>query len=202
MTIQELFECIIDSCQQDWQKEPVLLDELASFFTPLIHSNRFDRKQLVLSAGQTPGHLYFLTDGIARGFYLDADSGNEKTFFLWGQHSIATDPESFFRQTPTTLFIELMPQTEVMSISYADIMWGIHCFPQVRLFSRSVIQQYGIYHAKRNYDLAHFTAWERYLNLLEMHPDIEQFVSKAVLASYLSIAPQSLSRMLKKRGHP
>ncbi|TPE42447.1 winged helix-turn-helix domain-containing protein [Pontibacter mangrovi] len=46
-------------------------------------------------------------------------------------------------------------------------------------------------------DLFTRSAWERYLDLLQTHPRIEQKVSKEVIASCLGVTPQSLSRLLR-----
>ena len=89
-----------------------------------------------------------------------------------------------------------------MSISYQGLMACIKKYPMAEVFSRNVVLQYRVHDAQKNYDLAFLSAWERYLQLLETHPDIEQQVSKEVIASYLHIAPQSLSRMLREKGHP
>jgi hypothetical protein len=62
--------------------------------------------------------------------------------------------------------------------------------------------QYVSYHTKRTHDLISLSAWERYLDLLQRHPKIEQKISKEIIASYLGITPQSLSRLIKDNGHP
>lgn len=95
-----------------------------------------------------------------------------------------------------------MPGTKLISISYQQLMACINAFPEVEVFLRNVILQYAAYESKRSDDLKFLSAWERYLRLLLTHPDIEQQVSKEVIASYLNIVPQSLSRMLREKGHP
>jgi CRP/FNR family transcriptional regulator, anaerobic regulatory protein len=139
---------------------------------------------------------------LARGFYITKDTRKEITDFLWNEHSLITVPDSFFRQRPSHLFIEVMPETRLMSISYQGLMACIEKYPLVEVFSRNVVLQYSIYKAKRNHDLAFLTPWELYVRLLYKHPNIEQQVSKGIIASYLNITPQSLSRMLKRRRHP
>jgi len=64
-----------------------------------------------------------------------------------------------------------------MSISFHDLRACIKKYPVVEVFSRNVILQYNAYETKRSYELSSLSAWERYLELLKTHPDIEQKVS-------------------------
>lgn len=178
------------------------LAKLISYLLPVIGTTSYTRRQLLLSAGHVAQYIYFSKSGFARGFFIEKKTGREITDFLWGDHSIITVPNSFFQQQPSQTFIEVMPGTELMSISFHDLKACIKKYPVVEIFSRNVILQYNAYESKRSHELSFLPAWERYLELLKIHPDIEQKVSKEVIASYLNIAPQSLSRMLKKRGHP
>lgn len=203
MNIHQLFEIIISGCQRPaWLPDKAFMEELELFFEPLITVNNFERKQLLLSTGQVAGYIYFLVNGLARGFYTDQAKGKEMTVYLWNRHSIITVPDSFFHQKPSSIFIEVMPHTQLMGISFLNLIESIEVYPEVSSFSKNVIQQYSVYEATRNYELAYLPAWDRYLQLLRTQPDIEQLVSKEIIASFLRIAPQSLSRMLRQKGHP
>ena len=70
------------------------------------------------------------------------------------------------------------------------------------VFERCVSLQYVYFFAQRARQLAVNSPWERYLDLLSTHPGIELRISKEIIASYLNIAPQTLSKMLRERGHP
>jgi CRP/FNR family transcriptional regulator, anaerobic regulatory protein len=179
-----------------------LLEKLIAYLLPLIATTGYTRHELLLSAGHMAQYIYFCKRGFARGFFIEKKSRREMTHFLWGEHSIITVPNSFFHQQPSETFIEVTPGTELMSISFENLRACIKKYPVVAIFSRNVILGYNAYEMKRNYELSSLTAWERYIELLKTHPDIEQKVSKGVIASYLNITPQSLSRMLKERGHP
>jgi CRP-like cAMP-binding protein len=178
------------------------LEKLISYLLPVIATTDYTRRELLLSAGHIAQYIYFSKRGFARRFFIQKKTRREITDFFWTEHSIITVPDSFFQRQPSQAFIEVMPQTELMSISFQDLKACIKRYPVVEIFSRNVILQYNEHESKRNYELSFLSAWERYIELLKTHPDIEQKVSKEVIASYLNIAPQSLSRMLKKRGHP
>lgn len=203
MSIHELFDILFNFKQvYPTLPDPNSIESLKTYLIPLITTTFYPKRQLLLSAGHVPGYIYFLEQGLARGFYISKDTRKEITDFLWNEHSLITVPDSFFRQRPSYLFIEVMPETRLMSISYQGLMACIEKYPLVEVFSRNVVLQYSIYKAKRNHDLAFLTPWELYVRLLYKYPNIEQQVSKGIIASYLNITPQSLSRMLKRRRHP
>ena len=177
-------------------------EKLKAYLLPVIISRFYARRQLLLSAGQVAEYIYFIEKGLARGFYTYDATMKEATHFLWNEHSIITVPDSFFQRQPSELFIEVMPGTQLMAISYQQLMDCINKHPGAEVFSRDLILHYSAHETQRNYDLIFLTAWERYLRLLKTHPNIEQQVSKEIIASYLNITPPSLSRLLKEKGHP
>jgi len=130
------------------------LGNVISFLLPLIANNYYSHRQLLLAAGHTAEYIYFSKKGFARGYYIDKRSQREITGFLWSEHSIITVPESFFQQQPTQTFIEVMPETELMSILFHDLRACMKKYPVVEIFSRNVILQYNSYEVKRIRELS------------------------------------------------
>lgn len=157
---------------------------------------------LLLNAGHTSDYMYFVGRGIARGFYFDDGTGREQTSILWKEQSIVCDPVSFFQRKASDANIEVMPGSLLLSISYGQLQDIFKAFPETEIFARCISLQYVYYFAQRTRQLAGASAWERYLHLLSTHPGIELSVSKEIIASYLNIAPQTLSKLIKERGHP
>jgi len=159
-------------------------------------------RSLLLNAGHTSDYMYFLEKGIVRCFYFDERTGRELTSILWKEQSIICDPVSFFQRKASDVNIEVMPGSLLLSISYRQLQNIFEAFPEASVFVRCVSLQYVYYFTERSRQLAADSPWERYLHLLSTHPDIEQKVSKEIIASYLNVAPQTLSKMLRERGHP
>lgn len=159
-------------------------------------------RSLLLNAGHTSDYMYFVEKGIARCFYFDDRSGRELTSILWKEQSIVCDPVSFFQRKTSEVNIEVMPGSLLLSISYRQLQEIFKEFPEASVFVRCVSLQYVYYFAQRSRQLATNSPWERYLDLLSTHPGIELRISKEIIASYLNIAPQTLSKMLRERGHP
>lgn len=159
-------------------------------------------RSLLLNAGHTSDYMYYVENGIARCFYFDDRTGRELTSILWKEQSIVCDPVSFFHRKASDINIEVMPGSLLLSISYRQLQDIFNTFPEAEVYARCVSLQYVYYFAHRSRQLAVDSPWKRYLNLLSTHPGIELKVSKEIIASYLNIAPQTLSKMLREKGHP
>jgi CRP-like cAMP-binding protein len=162
------------------------------------HRHRY----LLLNAGHISDYMYFVERGIVRCFYFDDHSGREVTTIIWKELDIVCDPVSFFQRKTADVNIEVMPGARLLSVSYQHLQEIYKAFPEAEVFSRCISLQYVYYHRQRANELTGASAWERYLRLLSTHPGIELSVSKEIIASYLNITPQSLSRMLQQHGHP
>lgn len=182
----------------DRQYVSELIDAVDQCLTVTDHRYR----SLLLNAGHTSDYLYFIERGMARCFYFDERTGRELTTILWKEQSIVCDPVSFFQRGATDVNIEVMPGSLLLSISYRQLQGIFNAFPEAGIFARCISLQYVFYYSERSRQLAGATPWERYLHLLCTHPGIELKISKEIIASYLNITPQTLSRMLRENGHP
>lgn len=178
------------------------LDELIDALDQLLTETEHRHRYLLLNAGHTSDYMYFVGRGLVRCFYFDDHTGREQTSILWKEQSIVCDPVSFFQRKTSDINIEVMPGSLLLSISYRQLQDIFNAFPETEIFARCISLQYVYYFAGRARQLAGASAWERYLHLLSTHPGIELSVSKEIIASYLNIAPQTLSKLIKERGHP
>ena len=183
-------------------KDKQYADELIAALDELLTVTEHSHRYLLLNAGHVSDYMYFIERGIVRSFYFDGQSGREVTPIIWREKNFVCDPVSFFQRKDSDVNIEVMPGSLLLSISHSQMQDIFKAFPEAGVFVRCISLQYVYYHAQRGRELASTSAWERYLRLLKTHPGIELMVSKELIASYLNITPQSLSRMIKQHGHP
>lgn len=177
-------------------------DELMAALDQLLTVTEHRHRSLLLNAGHTSDYLYFVGRGIVRGFYFDDKTGREMTSILWNEQSIVCDPVSFFQRKASDVNIEVMPGSLLLSISFRQLQEIFEAFPEAEIFARCISLQYVFYYSERARQLAGVSPWDRYLHLLSIHPGIELKISKEVIASYLNVTPQTLSKMIRQRGHP
>jgi hypothetical protein len=80
-------------------------------------------------------------------------------------------------------------------VTHDSVLHLFQTFPEAHFIYRVIMNQYYENSRERTRDLQHLTAAERYEKLIRYLPDVEQHVTQNHIASYLGIAPQSLSRI-------
>lgn len=151
---------------------------------------------LLLEAPKVSEHAYFLKDGFAMSYTYF--KGRKQIDDFWNAGRIVFSATSFFEQVPSREFIELMVPSEVLCVSHESVMRLFSTFPEAHFIYRVTMNQYYEHCRERIRDLQYMTGVERYEKLHTTYPQIEQVVSQEHLASYLGIAPQSLSRIKRR----
>lgn len=153
----------------------------------------------LLEAPKVSDHAYFIEEGFALSYTFVRGKKQIEQFFSSGQ--IVVSPRSFFERLPSDEFIQLMEQSEVLHIRHDSAVQLLQSFPEANAIYRIVMNQYLGQFKIRMHDMQHLNALERFRKLRENFPRIEQVIPQEYLASYLGIAPQSLSRLKKKLGN-
>ena len=202
MSTDQLLNVFLANPSRNGKVDRRLHRKLDRFLAPLITASYYPKSQLILSSGQSADYLYFVEEGLARGFCFEPGKKKEITIYFWKEQSTIMIPESFFFREPSPVFIEVTPGTSLLQLSHHHLMDFISSNPEAEIISRNLVLQHREYEEMRYLHHSFRTAWERYRQLLKEFPMIEQQVSKGVIASYLNITPQSLSRMLRNHPHP
>lgn len=105
------------------------------------------------------------------------------------------DYESFLLQAPSADFIEALEDCELFTLSYADMQALYQLSQRFEKFGRIIAENLFIQATKSNRNLMTQSAEDRYLELLSTQPHIFERLPQHLIASYLGIQPQSLSRI-------
>lgn len=153
------------------------------------------KDEIVLAAGQTCRHLYFVESGLLR-FYINKD-GNDITKFFTEAPYFFTSQASFNTQKPATENIQAIEQSVVWQITFnqTNELFKLKSWSD---FARKITQEVQFFTEEILEDLQTETAAFRYEKMLETNPKLAQRIPLKYLASYFGIAPQSLSRIRKK----
>lgn len=105
------------------------------------------------------------------------------------------DYESFLLQAPSDGFIEALEDSELFTLSYADMQALYQHSQRFEKFGRLIAESLFIKTARSKRNLMVQSAEDRYLDLLTSQPHILERLPQHLIASYLGIQPQSLSRI-------
>lgn len=149
----------------------------------------------ILEQGKICRHVWFLESGFMRYFILTR--GNDVTKFFTNPPYCFTSQRSLNTQMPSTENIEALEESVIWQISSTDVN-RLFELPSWAAFVRLLVQEVQFFTEEILIDLQNETAEARYLRLIEEGSPFLQKVPLKHLASYLGIAPQSLSRIRKK----
>lgn len=158
----------------------------------IISHEQYSKNEIIQKAGNRCRTLYFVTDGIARIFYLK--DGNDITEHFAFGGNIIIRAESLFTEQPTQKGIQALTDLTVVAINAQKLFSLFEQYIDIeRLFNKIFIQEY-INITKRVESLQFKSAAERYTELLNETQLVNQIPLKYI-ASYLGITQVSLSRI-------
>lgn len=163
----------------------------------LVVFNTFPSEQILLTEGQREETMYFLDSGFARGFSYDTDNGKEDTRFLWKASSFVAAPQSFYQRQLSDIYIQVCGGAKMISATFRDMTETFADFPEGVLLTRSVSLQFVQAQDWRSHMLTKMNPRQKYEALLKEFPGVMQHFAADIIASYLSIAPETLSRVRK-----
>lgn len=184
MELKVFIEKYIKLDEKDWQL-------ISSSFECVA----FSRNEIILNEGNICHYFYFLEKGLVRFYYLK--DGNEITRYFTDAPYCFTSKESFRNRIASTEYIEAVEDCVTWRISL-DKSNELLKLKSWNDFTRSFLHEVQSNLELLLSELATETAEERYKKLLEKHPDVIERIPLKHLASFLGIAPQSLSRIRKK----
>lgn len=149
---------------------------------------------LILAEGKVCRYLYFLEIGLLRFFILK--DGNEITKYFTDVPYVFTSQKSFASQQPARESIETLEDSILWRMTYEDA-YRLLEISAWSTFIRKLIQEVQTYTEEILEALQTETAENRYRAMLTAQPSLVQRVPLKHVASYLGIAPQSLSRIRK-----
>ena len=149
---------------------------------------------ILLEKGKICRYLYFLESGLLRFFILK--NGNDVTKYFTDVPYCFTSIKSFEAQIPATESIETLEDTVLWAIT-AENVKTLFDLPAWNTFARKLIQEVQTYTDDILSEMQTETAENRYKKMLFDNDPLLQRVPLKHIASYLGIAPQSLSRIRK-----
>lgn len=174
---------------------PISNEAITAFSDKLV-KHEVKRGQIIARENEVENHLYFVSSGCLRSFYIKNSKDISISFTL--ENDFVTSMYSFISRKPSYEFIEAIEDTIYYTIHYDDLQNLFEKFREVETLYRKVLQQYYIMMEERIIFSKFKTAKERYYHLMETRPEVIQKASVGDVASYLDISIETLSRIRSK----
>jgi CRP-like cAMP-binding protein len=159
-----------------------------------VKTRKFLKGQYVVQNGDVCRYENFVLSGCLKAFYIDND-GQEHILMFAIENWWIADLGSFISQTPADLNVQCLENCELVQIQYNDLQQLYLDIPKLERFFRIIIQKAFVAAQKRIINNFTLPAADRYLKFREQYPKIEQRVPQYMIASYLGISKEFLSKI-------
>jgi len=161
-----------------------------------LSSQTLQKKKFLLHEGQICNHKYFIIKGLVRLFYIDFN-GNEKVIQFAIENWWVTNVESFIKETPSSISIQALEETIILSIKKNELEELYQSIPKLERLFRLITENMLIAIQKRNEFYMKASSKDRYYSLINNIPNLAQRVPQYMIASYLDVTPEYLSEIRK-----
>ncbi|MCD7978601.1 MAG: Crp/Fnr family transcriptional regulator [Tannerellaceae bacterium] len=175
------------------EKMAPLSDDTIEKLAAILIRIELNKNEYFLKSGQTCKYIGYIEKGLIRQFYYKNDK--EVTTNFAAENELFTCTESFLRQKPTYLYVEALEPTVLYGIPYSPLLSLIEECPDLEKWYRRMIEELLIQAQKKINSFRFETAQERYQRLLKERPELIKRVPLSLVASYLMMSQETLSRV-------
>lgn len=171
-----------------------LTDEEFEFVSKHFIVKTFKKHQFLVQVGEKVPYNYYVISGLLKLVYTDA-SLKEHILAFAMEDWWDSDFQAYSTRQEATLSLECIEDTEVLCLSlesYHALRAGL---PKIEHFFLEKVTLGFLAAQRRILSLMTTSAKERYENLVKQHPELLQRVPKTLLAAYLGVSRETLSRL-------
>ncbi|GAB2664703.1 Crp/Fnr family transcriptional regulator [Flavihumibacter cheonanensis] len=175
------------------EKVPLTSEEqetIKTFLTP----KKLRKKQYLLQEGDICKYIAFVEKGALKSYVID-DAGTERITQFALEGWTISDLYSFLTGEPATYHIDAIEDAELVLISKAAHEELLQKVPKYETYIRLQITGAYIALQRRLTSIISLPIEERYKNLIALYPSIVQRVPQHMIASYMGLTPETLSRV-------
>ncbi len=183
--IRNFFNNLVPLPVEEWQA-------MENYFSAV----SFQKKDILLEEGEICDFIGFIESGVLR-FYQLSD-GNEKVTAFWFPGDFLSNYRSFIANKPSAHLIQALSSGTYWRINKKDLYNLYNCYPIIDRLGRKMAEQLYLMVTHRLDNLLLETPEQRYLNLQMKKSRLLQEIPQYMLASYLGVSAETLSRIRKR----
>ena len=180
--------------RQHFEQIISLTDDEFNHILPYFTTKKLKKHQFLIQAGDAVTYDYFVINGLLKAYFTNPDDGKEHIMQFAMEDWWITDYQAYFNQVPSTLNIDCIEDVEVLCLSLENrdkICAELH---KIEHFFRRKSNLGYIALQRRILSLLNSNAKERYEELFKQYPKLFQRIPKTLIASYLGVSRETLSR--------
>jgi len=158
------------------------------------------KRQYLLQEGDVCKYMAFVVKGSGRMYSVN-ENGQENIIRFAIESWWLGDYESYNLRTPSQYNIEMSEDADVLLVSYEQMQELQRSVPAVDRMVKEIDRQGAIATQKRIHSAISQGAEERYTLFAKTYPELLVRFPQSMIASYLGISPETLSRIRKNTLH-
>ncbi|MBK6267362.1 Crp/Fnr family transcriptional regulator [Marivirga sp. S37H4] len=162
-----------------------------------IRFEQFKKGELVHNADLICTKSYFIQDGILRTYFLK--DGKEISEYFCSEGEWINSPRSFMQRKKDIYYIDAIENTDVYCLDVNDLLFLFDHYPEMERYSRLSMGTLFGHLIERITSLRFTTAREKYEHFCQTYHDVNHRIPLGMIASYLGISQETLSRVRAKR---
>lgn len=187
---------MFDKLLKHLQEKVELTDNDRKRIPMFFEHKKIRKRQFLIQEGDFCKNLTFVSEGIIKSYTLD-DKGNEHiSLFAWEGWWVS-DFRSFICGEKSILSIDAIEDSEVLLISKPNYERLLEEIPVMERYFRILYQNSLVTKDRRLISSNTYSAEEKYKELVSMYPQIPQRIPQHLIASYLGVTPETISRIKK-----
>jgi CRP-like cAMP-binding protein len=175
---------------------PALTEDDLQVLEEKLTVQQLHKGDYLVRQGEVCRNVSFINFGLLRLFSIE--DGKEICKGFVREDDYVSEYTSFLTQHPALENLEALEDCEVVNLSYINMQSLYKSNPVFEQFGRKIAEQLFIMLSTYNSSLLALTPEERYMIILDTQPEIIQRVPQYMIASYVGVSPEHLSRIRKK----
>lgn len=164
---------------------------------PMIVFKQFEAGEFLLMEGDICHHHIFVERGLLRSYTID-EAGKEHIIQFAPENWFIGDRGSYYFNEPSTMTIQAVEPTDVAMFDQNFLDQAMCTSQSYNSFNERLLQNHIRQLQNRINLLLSASAEKRYLNFIDTYFDLTLRIPQWMIASYLGITPESLSRVRKE----
>lgn len=189
-----IFDIMFAEFEKHIRTHAAITDADVKLFRETAVEKAVRRKDFLLHQGEVCRYKIFVSKGLLRT-YRTTEDGNEHIMQFSPENNWTTDPESYNNLTPSSYNIDALERSELVMWTKKDFNYLFDNIPALKVYSDRLISVNLYRTRQRVFSALSATAEEKYEEFVENYPNILARVPLHMIASFLGVSRETLSRI-------